>query len=79
MIGCVMWYVSVYTHVIYSFLLFHRFGMYRSGVPFERLTGPYLRVYAPYAAVHVYWYDDSENLPKDKVYYKSRQSGVNNW
>ena len=56
------------------------FQMRRRGDGFVRLQGPSLRAYAPYAAVHVDWYDDSENLPEDKVYYKKRQSGkVNNW
>jgi len=58
---------------------FHRFAMRRRDESFKRLSGPSLRAYAPYAAVHVDWYDDSENLPEDKVFYKNRQSGVNNW
>jgi len=55
------------------------FAMYRRNVPFKRLQGPSLRAYAPYAAVHVDWYDDSENLPADKVFYTKRQMGANNW
>jgi len=55
------------------------FAMYRRDTAFKRLTKPSLRAYAPYAAVHVDWYDDSDNLPADKVYYSQRQSGVNNW
>jgi len=55
------------------------FAMFRRNTPFERLTRPSLRAYAPYAAVHVDWYDDSSNLPADKIYYMQRQSGVNNW
>jgi len=55
------------------------FAMYRRNVPFKRLQGPSLRAYAPYAAVHVDWYDDSENLPADKVFYAKRQMGANNW
>eukprot|EP00571_Detonula_confervacea_P016822 CAMPEP_0172300408 /NCGR_PEP_ID=MMETSP1058-20130122/2511_1 /TAXON_ID=83371 /ORGANISM="Detonula confervacea, Strain CCMP 353" /LENGTH=65 /DNA_ID=CAMNT_0013010179 /DNA_START=23 /DNA_END=217 /DNA_ORIENTATION=+ len=55
------------------------FAMRRRDESFKRLSGPSLRAYAPYAAVHVDWYDDSENLPEDKVFYKNRQSGVNNW
>ena len=55
--------------------------MYKWGVPFRRLTRPSLRAYAPYAAVHVDWYydSDSDNLPADKVYYMQQQSGVDNW
>ena len=67
----------VYTNAMS--LLFRRFAMRRRHVPMIRLLGPYLRAYAPYAAVHVDWYDDSKNLPKDKIFYKKRQSGVNNW
>ena len=56
------------------------FAMYRRDVPFNRLTRPSLRAYAPYAAVHMDWYDNSDNPPADKVYYAERQSGrVNNW
>jgi hypothetical protein len=55
------------------------FAMYRRATPFKRLTIPSLRAYAPYAAVHIDWYDDSTNLPADKLYYATRQSGVNNW
>lgn len=55
------------------------FGMYRRNTQFKRGTFPSLRAYAPYAAVHVDWYDDSQNLPADKIYYSKRQSGVNNW
>lgn len=56
------------------------FAMFRRDTDFGRLVGPSFRAYAPYAAVHVDWYDDSKNLPADKVYYKKRQSGnVNNW
>lgn len=56
------------------------FAMFRRGTDFGRLAGPSLRAYAPYAAVHVDWYYDSNNLPPDKVYYTKRQSGkVNNW
>lgn len=56
------------------------FAMFRRDTDFGRHVGPSFRAYAPYAAVHVDWYDDSKNLPADKVYYKKRQSGhVNNW
>lgn len=55
------------------------FAMYGRDVPFRRLTRPSLRAYAPYAAVHVDWYDSTDNLPADKVYYAKQQSGVNNW
>lgn len=56
------------------------FVMFRRDADFGRHAGPSFRAYAPYAAVHVDWYDDSNNLPADKVYYTERQSGkVNNW
>jgi hypothetical protein len=55
------------------------FGMFRRDTQFKRLLRPSLRAYAPYAAVHVDWYDDSKHLPEDKVYYSERQLGVNNW
>lgn len=55
------------------------FAMYRSDTPLARLTRPSLRAYAPYAAVHVDWYHDTEHLPEDKLYYVKHQSGVNNW
>mmetsp|Transcript_25289 Transcript_25289/g.53418 ORF Transcript_25289/g.53418 Transcript_25289/m.53418 type:complete len:330 (-) Transcript_25289:109-1098(-) len=55
------------------------FGMYRRETPFKRMTRPSIRAYAPYAAVHVDWYDHSDNLPADKIYYKNREKGYNNW
>jgi len=55
------------------------FAMRRRDTSLRRLTRPSLRVYAPYAAVHVDWYDDSEHLPDDKIYYRMRQSNVNHW
>ena len=56
------------------------FAMFRRDTDFGRLAGPSLRAYAPYAAIHVDWYHDSNNLPPDKVYYTKRQSSkVNNW
>lgn len=56
------------------------FAMFRLDTDFGRLVGPSLRAHAPYAAVHIDWYHDSNNLPPDKVYYTKRQSGkVNNW
>merc|ERR1712087_1041614 len=55
------------------------FAMHRRDTRVGRLISPSVRAYAPYAAVHVDWYYDSENLPADKVYYTNGQSGVNNW
>jgi hypothetical protein len=55
------------------------FAMYRRDTPFKRLTRPSIRAYAPYAALHIDWYDHSDNLPADKIFYKKRQMGANNW
>ena len=55
------------------------FAMYRRETKFTRLINPCLRAYAPYSAVHVDWYDDSSNLPADKLHYVNKQNGVNNW
>ena len=55
------------------------FAMFRRDTHFKRLLRPSLRAYAPYAAVHVDWYDDSKHLPEDKVYYSERQLGVSSW
>ena len=45
----------------------------------DRLQKPTLRCYAPYAAVHVDWYDDSDNLSADKIFYTARQKGISHW
>lgn len=55
------------------------FGMRRRDLKLARITCPCVRAYAPYAAVHVDWYFDTENPPKDKEWYLKRQRGVNNW
>jgi len=55
------------------------FVMFSRDTMFERGIQPSLLAYAPYAAVHVDWYDDSDNLPADKIYYSEHQSTVNNW
>ena len=55
------------------------FAMFRRETRFERGTVPSLRAYAPYASVHLDWYDDSGHLPEDKIYYSAHQYGVNNW
>ena len=47
---------------------------------FKRLIGHNLRAHAPYAAVHVEWYEDPKNLAANTVYYNNRQAGkVNTW
>lgn len=55
------------------------FAMYRRNTSMGRLSSPSVRAYAPYAAVHVDWYYDTQDLPADKIYYLNRQKGVNNW
>ena len=56
------------------------FAMRRRTQRFARITCPCIRTYAPYAAVHLDWYLDSDNLPPDKKYYVAHAFGnVNNW
>ena len=55
------------------------FAMRRRNEHIRPLSGRTLRSYAPFAAVHVDWYHDSQNLPADKVWYMRRQQGAGNW
>ena len=57
------------------------FSMYRRNLITHRHAAreSTLRAYAPYAAVHVDWYQDSANLPADKLFYIQQQTGANNW
>lgn len=56
------------------------FALRRSTQPFSRITCPCIRTYAPYAAVHLSWYEDSQHLPEDKEFYlEHAHGGVNNW
>lgn len=54
------------------------FGMRSRETKFARtiLKTNTLRAYAPYIATHTDWYDDSKNLPEDKLWYKAHL-GVN--
>lgn len=49
------------------------FAMRRRETKFSRMIhkGNTLRAYAPYIATHTDWYDDSKNLPEDKIWYKA--------
>ena len=64
-----------------SHLIDTTFAMRRRGYPFARLQQPSIRVFAPYAAVHVDWYYNSSSLPVDKVWYKEHlgKNQVNHW
>ena len=57
------------------------FAMRRRHQHFFRMPCPgCVRTYAPYAAVHLDWYHDTNHLPPDKKYYlEHAQKGVNNW
>ena len=56
------------------------FALRRSTQPFARITCPCIRTFAPYAAVHLSWYEDSQHLSEDKKYYMEHaHGGVNNW
>jgi len=56
------------------------FAMRRRSLAFQRLTPRSIRTNAPYAAVHLDWYQDTNNLPADKIWYTSRvEKDVNHW
>ena len=54
------------------------FGMYRVGFRFKRLNMG-VRVYAPYAARHLDWYIDPDNMGEDQLYYMKSASEVAHW
>lgn len=76
-------YMATWKGIGYHFaeqLIDTTFAMRRRTQTFARITCPCLRTYAPYAAVHLDWYLDSDHLPPDKQYYlKKSFGGVNNW
>jgi len=54
------------------------FAMRRRSLPFNRKQTPAIRIYAPYAARHVDWYDDGTG--EDKSWYKKRVAGaISHW
>ena len=54
------------------------FGMYRKGFQFHRLSRG-LRTYAPYAARHLDWYLNPQELSDDQRYYMKHASTVSHW
>ncbi len=55
------------------------FGMYRSSFVFQRLNLG-LRTYAPYAARHLDWYIDPDNLAEDQIYFTQNASReISHW
>lgn len=55
------------------------FAMYRRNTAIMRKPCPCARALAPYMAVHLDWYHDSNNLPEEKLYYLNHQTGANSW
>ena len=49
------------------------FGLYKAGMPWSRLKMG-IRVLPPYAARHLDWYIDPENLTPDQEYYMKHAS-----
>lgn len=76
-------YMAEFRGVGYHFaeqLIDTTFAMRRRTQRFARITCPCVRTYAPYAAVHLDWYLDSQHPPVDKQYYLRHSfGGVNNW
>lgn len=55
------------------------FGMYRKGFKFKNLN-PGIRTYAPYAAKHLDWYLDPEDLKEDQIHYSKHASkAISHW
>jgi hypothetical protein len=52
------------------------FALHRAGEPFRRLKKA-LRVYAPFEARHLDWYDDTGT--GDAVYAATSSSGISHW